>query len=175
MKKFIATLMVLFTMTFVSYGQTNCGMNIGYSVNNFFKMGCKLWHNNMIYGMDCGVNVKSPFVGKDYSNIIGINTYPDEQQEIVSYNSCDFNILVGYTLYKGLYVGGLLGFACFEKGVNSYDEHHILSSTGFYSFRTEKKCKINYGGVIGCKYKKIDFAIGYTIVESAFLTIGYDF
>ena len=118
MKKFIATLMVLFTMTFVSYGQTNCGMNIGYSVNNFFKMGCKLWHNNMIYGMDCGVNVKSPFVGKDYSNIIGINTYPDEQQEIVSYNSCDFNILVGYTLYKGLYVGGLLGFACFEKGVN---------------------------------------------------------
>ena len=48
MKKFIATLMVLFTMTFVSYGQTYGGFNIGYSVNNFFKMGCKLWHNNMI-------------------------------------------------------------------------------------------------------------------------------
>lgn len=175
MKKFIATLMVLFTMTFVSYGQTDAGLNIGYSANNFLKMGCKLWHNNMIYGMDCGVNLKTPFVGKDYSNIIGVNTYPDEQQEIVSYNSCDVNILVGYTLYKGLYVGGLFGFALFEKGVNSYDERHILSSNGYYSFRTEKKGKINYGGVIGYKYNKIDFAIGYTIAESAFLTIGGNF
>ena len=175
MKKFYLVLIVLFTTTFVGYSQTNFGFNIGYSANNFFKMGVKLWHNNMVYGFDGGVNVKTPFVGKDYSNIIGVNTYPNDHQEIVSYNSIDLNILIGYTIYKGLYVGGILGGACFEKGINSYDSSHILSSTGYYSFRTEKKGKLNGGGVIGYKLNKFDFAIGYTNIENIYLTIGLSF
>lgn len=180
MKKILVILTICF-MLLIPFNLTaqnldkSGSFNIGYSINNFLKIGAKYYNNKMIFGIDGGINCKTPFIGKDYSNIIGKNTFEDDIYENVKYDSFSLNALVGYTFYKGLYLSLLIGYGMNEEGFNCYDKSQILASNGYYSFRTEKSGKFNYGILIGYRYKKIDIGIGYDVIENGFITIGIAF
>ena len=168
-------IIVLISFISSSFAQiTSSSLSTYYGNNN--KIGFELtMTGNTVWGMGASFHTGKGSVGKDYSTIIGPNTYPSDIYQVISADYVSIYGIVGKQVTKNLTVTGNLGFSERMRYYNGYDKHQILSPNGYWYTSTSLGADILYGATIQYNIDHITPYIGYDNFNGVKIGIGYTF
>lgn len=126
------------------------GLNVGYSSENYLKLGGKLGGRKMGFIVDSGIMTSPPKTIKNNENW-------------EHYNNYTLNFGLTYTILPNFYIGVLGGFnrVVYDE-IDGYEMKNVLNKTNF-----------NCGIVLGCIIKGVDLSVSYSKVEQFSLQIGF--
>lgn len=132
---------------------TAFGLNVGYSSENYLKLGGKLGGRKMGVIVDSGIMVSPPKSIKQNNNW-------------EYYNNFTFNVGLTYNILPNFYIGILSGVnhIRYDEIINDYETKTILNDNYF-----------NCGIVLGCIIKGVDLSVSYSKVEQFSFQIGFLF
>mgnify|MGYP003288887985 CR=1 FL=1 len=130
---------------------TAFGLNVGYSSENYLKLGGKLGGRKMGFIVDGGIMVSPPKSIKQNNNW-------------EYYNNFTFNAGLTYNILPNFYIGILSGVnhITYDELINHNEVKTILDDNYF-----------NCGIVLGCIIKGVDLSVSYSKVEQFSLRIGF--
>lgn len=127
------------------------GLNVGYSSENYLKLGGKFGGKNVRFIVDSGIMTSPPKTIKN-----------NENWEYYNYT---LNFGLTYTISPKFYIGVLGGFnRVIYDEIDGYEMKNVLDKTNF-----------NCGIVLGCIIKGVDLSVSYSKVEQFSLQIGFLF
>jgi hypothetical protein len=135
-----------------------------------FVMGEKL-----VYGVGFAGYLGKGAVGKDYSEIIGPNTYSEDIYEIIEADNMGLYGLIGSRITKNFTIAAKLGFATRFKYYNGYDKKQILAPNGYWYTSQKVEGKALVGLFTQIHIERWSPYIGVDNFSGVNIGLGYNF
>jgi hypothetical protein len=135
-----------------------------------FVMGEKL-----VYGAGFAGYIGKGAVGKDYSEIIGPNTYREDIYEIIEADNLGLYGLIGSRITKNFTVAAKLGFATRFKYYNGYDRQQILATDGYWYTSQKVEGKALVGVFTQIHIERWSPYVGVDNFSGVNFGLGYNF
>ena len=152
----------------------NTNVTVYYGIKNKvgfdFVMGEKL-----VYGAGFAGYLGKGAVGKDYSEIIGPNTYREDIYEIIEADNMGLYGLIGSRITKNFTVAAKLGFATRFKYYNGYDRQQILAPDGYWYTSQKVEGKALIGVFTQIHIERWSPYVGVDNFSGVNIGLGYNF
>ena len=148
----------------INYGMTN---KFGFDLTVISEKGF-IWGGGATIGLGHGG------VGKDYSNTIGPNAFPNDIYEKTTNGSGSFYGILGYKL-KNFVINSKIGSGTLRTYYNAYDKSQILSPNGYYFTSNSAENNILIGINLIYTGKKIMPNIGFDSYNGVCFGVNFKF
>jgi len=129
----------------------------------------------LVYGAGFAGYLGKGAIGKDYSEIIGPNTYREDIYEIIEADNMGLYGLIGSRITKNFTVAAKLGFATRFKYYNGYDSQQILSPDGYWYTSQKVEGKALVGVFTQIHIKRWSPYLGVDNFSGVNIGLGYNF
>ena len=171
------TLSLLILLSQIAYSQNEsprATFNVTYSTGQTLGMNF-LAGKDLLFGFEGSVYLGRAAVGRDYSNIIGPNTYSKDIYEIVDAPNVSASLLLGKTVSKGFSVFSKIGFGTTRRYYNGYDPSQILSPNGYWYTSQPLSTNLLIGAGVQYTVNKLALQLHYDQFNKVTFGLGIGF
>lgn len=129
----------------------------------------------LVYGIGFAGYLGKGAVGKDYSEIIGPNTYREDIYEIIEADNMGIYGLIGSRITKNFTLAAKLGFATRFKYYNGYDRQQILAPDGYWYTSQKVEGKALIGVFTQVHIERWSPYVGVDNFSGVNIGLGYNF